>query len=60
MLFQACVNVPEKTPPAIDFVFIEGDGEALLGKRTATDLGILSIKALSSYYKSTIPVLKGL
>ena len=43
--FQAYVSVPRKALPAVEFVVFEGSGDALLGKRTVTDLGILSIKA---------------
>ena len=43
--FQAGMNAPGKTLPAVEFLAIEEDGETNLAKQTATDLGILSIKA---------------
>lgn len=46
-VFRATVKCCDKLVPDVEFVVIEGQGHALLGKRTAVELGILHIGPLS-------------
>ena len=41
--FEATIEIPGKSLNDVEFVVIEESGKALLGNKTATDLGILQI-----------------